>query len=186
MRVEKQPMNMIFYGPPGSGKTSAARIISSAWDPSNVLTINGSLQTGIENVRDRVEAFACPTTLRAYFGDDDLRVCFIDEADYLSQNAQASLRVLIEGSEGICRFIFAVNDLSKIQPALRSRLQSVQFGRRTDEGAKTRVRARLAERLSQLGRAIDPQRLDALIADYYPDLRAVNNAIDFEFGHQLG
>jgi replication factor C small subunit len=90
----KRPMNMIFHGPPGSGKTSAAQIFLREWEQLELdtLKINGSLQTGIDVVRDRIEGFA-----RSPFSNsEELRLCYIDEADYLSASAQASLRVVIE------------------------------------------------------------------------------------------
>lgn len=119
----RRPMNMIFHGPPGTGKTSAIQIFLREWEQFDTLQINGSLQTGIDVVRDRIEGFA-----RSPFSNsEELRLCFIDEADYLSASAQASLRVLIEKCEYNCCFIFALNELDKIAVPLRSRLHGINF-----------------------------------------------------------
>jgi DNA polymerase III delta prime subunit len=109
-------MNLIFYGKPGLGKTSAARIIAKTIG-ADVHEINGSSLTGIDTVRNKVEGYASSVTLF-----NNPKICFIDEADYLSKNAQAALRHVIERSSSNCRYLFAVNDISKLIPAIQSRL----------------------------------------------------------------
>src|SRR3954454_2548990 len=108
--------NMIFYGPPGLGKTSAARILQKASEELyHWKVINGSLHNGIENIRRDLEGYANSPSV---YGKG--KMCLIDEADYLSQNAQASMRGLIEKSIKNCRFVLTANDFSKIMPALKS------------------------------------------------------------------
>ena len=53
---QRKPMNMLFYGSPGVGKTSAARILLSKLD-ADYYEINGSMETGIDNVRKNIEAY---------------------------------------------------------------------------------------------------------------------------------
>jgi DNA polymerase III delta prime subunit len=173
-----RPMNMIFYGPPGTGKTSAAQIFLRKWEKFDVLQLNGSLQTGVDFIRERVEGFA-----RSPFSTTDLRLCFIDEADYLSASAQASLRVLIEQSEKNCRFLFAVNELDKIGAPLRSRLHGVNFSIPIAGRAAVQLglRDRLAKRLAELGVNFDPIRLDKIVSLYFPDFRRIANGLEFEF-----
>ena len=89
MAANKSPANMLFYGSPGLWKTSAARILLAELG-DNSWEINGSLTMGVDVVRD-IETGATSGGL-----GEGPRVCFIDEAEYLSPNAQAGLRGLIE------------------------------------------------------------------------------------------
>jgi replication factor C small subunit len=173
-----RPMNMIFHGPSGAGKTSAAQIFLRKWEKYDILQINGSQQTGVDFVRDRIEGFA-----RSPFSTSDLRLCFIDEADHLSTNAQASLRVLIEQCEYSCRFIFAVNELWKIAAPLRSRLHGINFSVLTANRpvVQLRLQNRLSERLAALGVKFDPKRLNEIVSLYFPDFRRIANTLEFEF-----
>ena len=90
MAEQRMPMNMLFYGQPGVGKTSAARILLNKLD-ADYCEINGSMETGIEHVRKNIEMFCVSMSMFSA-----VKVCFIDECEYLSMNAQASLRGLIE------------------------------------------------------------------------------------------
>jgi len=121
MYDSRNVMNMIFYGKPGSGKTSAARIFADS-EHFDCLPINGSLDTKIDVVRTRIINFASTMSLYSHH-----KICFIDEADYLSKSAQASLRGVIEDTSRNCRYIFTANDMSKIHPALCSRLLPICF-----------------------------------------------------------
>ena len=111
MVEQRMPMNMLFYGQPGVGKTSAARILLNKLEADSY-EINGSLETGIDHVRKNIEMFCTSMSLRS-----DVKVCFIDECEYLSVNAQASLRGLIEKCSQV-RFVLTANEIRKMHPAL--------------------------------------------------------------------
>jgi len=172
------PMHMLFYGPPGSGKSSAGRIFVKARGPYGTYIIDGSLETGIENVRTNVERFA--STMPFTPG---LKICFIDEADYLSSNAQASLRGVIERFASSCRFIMTANDIGKLMPAIRSRLLPISFYINVADrpAIVARMQVRLAERLRELEIPFDAARLNQIVATYFPDLRQVISQLDYEF-----
>jgi DNA polymerase III delta prime subunit len=171
-------MNMLFYGEPGLGKTSAARVLIKALGPEDSIEINGSSATGVDFVRQRIEGFASSVAL---FGGK--KICFIDEAEFVSKQAQAALRKVIEKTSCNCRYLFAVNDISKLIPAIQSRLMSICFDIAPADRAE--VQKRLTERyetkLSEFGVHHDKQRLNEIVGIYYPDLRSIANHIEFEF-----
>ena len=178
MAANKSPANMLFYGSPGLGKTSAARILLSALG-DNWWEINGSLSTGIDVVRE-IETAAGSVGL-----GEGPRVCFIDEAENLSSSAQAGLRGLIERVHSHCRFLLTANDIRKFQPALRSRFLPVCFDISVAEASEViaRVLPRYVARLRELNVEIEEQRVRELFHIYFPDLRALANQIEFETLH---
>ena len=119
MVSEKTLSNMLFYGSPGIGKTSAAKILIHKLG-NNCYEINGSAETGRETVKD-IDKAASSCGLF-----DGPRVIFIDEADFLSNATQAALRGTIERNRH-CRFILTANDIRRFHPALKSRCIPICF-----------------------------------------------------------
>jgi replication-associated recombination protein RarA len=176
MVVQRAPLNMIFHGKPGLGKTSASQILLKGLD-AFVLRINGSLRTGIDVVRD-LQVFCRDPSL---FGE--MKVCFIDECEFLSPNAQAGLRGLIEQAHGV-PFIMTANDISKLHPALRSRCKPISFDINPLQAEQTieRLLPRYAGKLALLGYDVDTKWLSTEMHIVFPDLRKLANSIDFEYG----
>ena len=111
---------------------------------------------------------------------DGPRMCFIDEAEYLSRNAQAGLRGLIERSH--CRFILTANDISRFHSALKSRCMPICFDIRAGEASEiiARLVPRYMDALAREKIKIREERLKELMAVYFPDLRGLANRIEFE------
>ena len=175
MAEQRMPMNMLFYGQPGVGKTSAARILLNKLD-ADYCEINGSMETGIEHVRKNIEMFCVSMSMFSA-----VKVCFIDECEYLSMNAQASLRGLIEKCTHV-RFLLTANDIKKMHPALKSRCLPLCFDVGPIEAPEViaRLVPRYQEKLRQLGYEIDARRLHEILCTSFPDLRAVANRLEFE------
>jgi DNA polymerase III delta prime subunit len=170
-------MNMLFYGRPGVGKTSAARILLTELD-AEVLEINGSENTGIDTVRDDISRF-CST----YSLWDKMKVVFIDECEYLSKNAQGAMRGTIEKHSNI-PFLLTANDTSKLHPALKSRCLELCFDVGVLEVGRTveRLLSSYHEKVKQQGCDVTFERLRQIMYLKFPDLRAVAMMLEFEGG----
>jgi replication-associated recombination protein RarA len=176
MHDSRNVMNMIFYGKPGSGKTSAARIFVDSPD-FDCLPINGSLDTKIEIVRTKIMNFATSMSLFSHH-----KICFIDEADYLSKSSQASLRGVIEDTSKNCRYIFTANDMSKIHPALCSRLMPICFDMTAMqiEDELQRYKERVIAFMKKQSIEVDELRINRVIEMNFPDYRTIANKLEFE------
>ena len=112
--------NLIFYGPAGTGKTTLAKIIVKNIDCDH-LYINASDERGIETIRDKVSGFASTMSFKP------LKVVILDEADFLTIQAQASLRNVIETFSRTTRFILTCNYIERIIDPLQSRCQTLKI-----------------------------------------------------------
>jgi replication-associated recombination protein RarA len=179
---QDDPMNLLFYGPPGHGKTSAARILLQKIGKELAKEANGASLSRVEDVRTIIHGWAFGSILPIHQGR---KMWFIDEADYMSKKAQAALRGVIEKSYRHCRFILAANTLNDLDEAVRSRLKPIAFVIATQEKPSVidRLQRRAAAKLDELGISFDHDRLHRIVVNYFPDLRMINSEIQFEFGY---
>jgi len=158
--------NLIFYGPAGTGKTTLAKIIVANLDCDH-LYINASDERGIETIRDKVQGFASVASFKP------LKVVILDEADFLTIQAQASLRNIIETFSRTTRFIMTCNFVERIIDPLQSRCHVLKITPPT----KKDVAKHLAWVLGEEKIAFDIKDLVPLVNQYYPDLRKCINTI---------
>lgn len=167
MVSERNFPHLILAGAPGTGKTTLAKILIKAVDidDCDLLEVNASDNNSIEYIRDTVINFAktCPM--------GDFKIVHLQEADYLSHNAQGVLRVVMEEQSDDVRFIMTGNYLHKIMPAIRSRATVMNF-KSPDQND---IAERLVEIIISEGYAPDLDHIDKMIAVGYPDIRNIIN-----------
>ena len=158
--------NLIFYGPAGTDKTTLAKLIVNNLDCDHIY-INASDERGIETIRDKVSSFASVASFKS------LKVVILDEADFLTIQAQASLRNIIETFSRTTRFILTCNYVERIIDPLQSRCQVLKVVPPT----KKDVAKHLSWILGKEKIEYDINDLVPLINQYYPDLRKCINTI---------
>ena len=161
--------HLLFSGAAGIGKTTLAKILINALgiDEYDLLEINASRENNVDNVRNNITSFVGTMP----FGN--FKVVLLDEADYLSPNAQAALRGVMEEYAQTARFILTCNYPHKIIPAIHSRCQGFHI----EKVDHTEFTARAATVLVTEGVDFDIDTLDSYVKATYPDLRKCLNLL---------
>jgi replication factor C small subunit len=161
--------HLLLSGAAGIGKTTLAKILINELgiEDYDVLEINASRTNSVDDVRDKITNFVQMIPFGPF------KVVLLDEADYLSPNAQAALRGVMEEYHSTARFILTCNYPNRIIPALHSRCQGFHI-ERTDI---TEYTARVATILVEEMVDFDLDTLDLYVKMAYPDLRKCINLV---------
>ena len=161
--------HLLFSGAAGIGKTTLAKILINALNVNeyDVLEINASRTNSVDDVRLKITNFVSTMPFGTF------KVVLLDEADYLSPNAQAALRGVMEEYSQTARFILTCNYPHKIIPAIHSRCQGFHI----EKVDHTEFTARAATVLVNEGADFDLDVLDTYVKSTYPDLRKCLNLL---------
>ena len=156
--------HLLLFGKAGTGKTTLAKLLVNNID-CDYLYINASDENNVETVRSKVKNFA------STMGFKDYKVIILDECDYITPNAQAALRNLMETFSKHCRFVLTCNFVERIIDPIQSRCQSFQV----IPPNKNDVAKHLHNIFTQEGVTYNREDLGIIVNSGYPDIRRVIN-----------
>jgi len=173
---EKSIPHLLLSGAAGIGKTTLAKVLINELgiEDYDVLEINASRENNVETVRDKIINFVQMIPFGPF------KIVLLDEADYLTPNAQAILRGVMETYSNHSRFILTCNYPNRIIPAIHSRCQGFHV-ERTDQ---TEFTARVATILVEEEIDFELDVLDTFVKVTYPDLRKCINMIQQHCANQ--
>ena len=157
--------HLLLYGRAGTGKTTLAKLLVNNIECDH-LYINASDENSVDTVRNKVRNFA------STIGFKDMKVIILDECDYITPNAQAALRNLMETFSKNCRFILTCNYVERIIDPIQSRCQSFQI----IPPDRKEVAVHLNTILTKEGVKSDINDIVTIVNGGFPDLRRVINA----------
>ena len=158
--------NLLFHGVAGTGKTTLAKLIAKNLN-CDLLYINASDERGIDTIRDKIIPFASSMSF------NDVKIVILDEADYITPQAQATLRNVIESCSKTTRFIFTCNYLERIISPLQSRCQTFEI----IPPSKQEVWQKCKTILNDEGVSSSPKEVEPIVDAHYPDIRKIINTL---------
>ena len=156
--------HLLLFGRAGTGKTTLAKLIVKSIE-CDYMVINASDENNVDTVRNKVKNFASSQGFKKY------KIIILDEFDYMTPNAQAILRNLMETFSKHCRFILTCNYVEKIIDPIQSRCQTFQIV----PPSKKEVAVQLDKILKSEDVNYDVKDLVPIIDSSYPDIRKVIN-----------
>ena len=157
--------HLLLYGKAGTGKTTLAKILVNNIE-CDYMYINASDENSVDTVRTKVRGFA------STMGFKDYKIIILDECDYITPNAQAALRNLMETFSKHCRFILTCNFVERIIDPIQSRCQSFQV----IPPSKKEVAIHMTNILKEEDVVSKMDDIAGLVNAGYPDIRRVINS----------
>jgi len=155
--------HFIFAGSAGTGKTTLAKLIVKNIQ-CDYLYINASDENGIDTIRDKVKGFASTASFQP------IKIVILDEADFLTQPAQAALRNLIEEYSAYTRFILTCNYVERLIEPLQSRCELHMLKPPTKGAVAKHLCLNV---LDVEGVTYDIKDVAQVINVFYPDVRSI-------------
>ena len=159
--------NLLLHGVAGTGKTTLAKLIAKNLN-CDLLYLNASDERGIDTIREKIQPFALS------MGFNDVKIVILDEADYLTPQAQATLRNTIESCSKTTRFILTCNYLERIISPLQSRCQTFEI----TPPSKTEVIEHISTIIAEEAMLeVSVNDIQKVVNTHYPDIRKIINTI---------
>ena len=159
--------NLLFHGVAGTGKTTLAKLIAKNLN-CDLLYINASDERGIDTIRDKIIPFASSMSF------NDVKIVILDEADYITPQAQATLRNTIESCSKTTRFILTCNYLERIISPLQSRCQTFEI----IPPSKTEVIEHVSDITAKEAMLeVSVNDVQKVVSTHYTDIRKIINTI---------
>lgn len=156
--------HLLFCGTAGTGKTTAAKILIKNIE-CDYLFINASDENSVDTIRNKIKNFAATMSFKP------MKIIVLDEADFITPQAQAALRNLMEVFSKNTRFILTCNYVERIIDPLISRSQVFKL----TPPSKKEVAVHVMQILDKEGVSYEKGTLAALVTSYYPDIRRILN-----------
>lgn len=167
--TKRELPHLLFYGCPGSGKTSTILALAKQMYGANykryILELNASDDRGIDIVRNKIPTFAKTKS-------DDMRLVILDEADAMTSDAQSALRRIMELYIKNCRFCLICNNINKIIPGIQSRCAKMRFGVLDRDS----IRHKLDQIIAVEGIKVEPEAITELLK-IHQDFRQILNTL---------
>ncbi len=173
--------HLLFYGPPGCGKTSTIMALASElygkYHETMVMELNASDDRGIEVVREKIQKFVLSQNV--FFGnnvedrDNIFKLVILDEIDAMTPDAQAILRKIIEQHTTNARFCLICNYVQNIIPALQSRCKRFRFSPLD----RTHIEGYIKSVIEKENLDVEVDAINTLINRSYGDMRKVLNIL---------
>jgi replication factor C small subunit len=167
--TEQDIPHLLFQGKPGTGKTTAAKILVKSID-CDYLFINASDENSVDTIRNKIKGFA------STIGFKDLKIIVLDEADFVTPQAQAALRNLMEAFSMNTRFILTCNEIDRIIPPIQSRAQIFDL----IPPSMSDVAKHVFGILQKESVECSPADVAMLVKAYYPDIRRIINTAQLQ------
>ena len=158
--------NLLFHGVAGTGKTTLAKLIAKNLN-CDLLYLNASDERGIDTIREKIIPFASSMSF------NDVKIVILDEADYITPQAQATLRNTIESCSKTTRFILTCNYLERIISPLQSRCQTFEI----TPPSKQEVNYKCQDILTKEKTLFYDNNVEDVINTHYPDIRKIINTL---------
>jgi DNA polymerase III delta prime subunit len=168
---EQQVPHLILTGPSGTGKSTIANILINSMGLDmdyDIHEMNASENNSVVDIRGQISQFVKTASMGKF------KIVHMKEGEYLSDEAQAALRDILEEYEDRCRFILTCNYDHKLDSTFKSRFTIYRF----PGASKDDIAERVVLTLAEMGIAPDLDIVDQYIHQSYPDMRSIWNNIE--------